>query len=136
MQSRGVHGYQSMSPNMPLTCCFAIQASVAVREYPPALAPPLAPLGVAPTLRRCRSRREDWFGAPAAARYLGLYLTTLYRLINAGDLPAYQIGRVIRLRRVEVDAYIERSRVQPRDLHHLYPASHQGAARRAGSLDA
>ena len=69
----------------------------------------------------CRSRRgEDWFGAPAAARYPGIYLTTLYRLINAGELPAYQIGRVIRLRRVEVDAYIERSRVRPGELDHLY----------------
>ena len=50
---------------------------------------------------------------------LGIYLTTLYRLINAGDLPAYQIGRVIRLRRVEVDAYIERSGVRPGELDHL-----------------
>ncbi len=66
-----------------------------------------------------KSTGQDWFGAPAAARYLGIYLSTLYRLINAGDVPAYQIGRVIRLRRVEVDAYIERSRVRPGELDHL-----------------
>ncbi len=49
----------------------------------------------------------------------GPLLTTLYRLINAGDVPAYQFGRVIRLRRAEVDDFIERSRVQPGDLDHL-----------------
>ncbi len=66
-----------------------------------------------------KSTGEDWLGAPAAARYLGPLLTTLYRLINAGDVPAYQFGRVIRLRRAEVDDFIERSRVQPGDLDHL-----------------
>ncbi len=58
-----------------------------------------------------KSTGKEWFGAPAAAEYLGIYLTTLYRLIEAGDVPAYKFGRVIRLRRDEVDAFIDRSRV-------------------------
>ena len=53
---------------------------------------------------------------------------------EAGDVPAYRIARVMRLGRVEVDAFIDRSRVRPGELDHLYPAGHQGAARR--SLDA
>ena len=66
-----------------------------------------------------KSTGDDWFGAPAAARYLGLGLVTLYKLIDAGDLPAYRLGRVIRLRRAEIDAFIERSRVRPGELDHL-----------------
>ncbi len=43
------------------------------------------------------------------------------RLINSGDLPAYKIGRVIRLRRIEVTAYVGRCRIKPGTLRHLYP---------------
>ncbi len=52
-------------------------------------------------------------GAPAAAKRLGIRLVTLYRIIDTGDLPAYKIRRVIRLQRADVDAYLERCRVQP-----------------------
>ena len=64
---------------------------------------------------------DDWMGAPAAARYLGINLTTLYAIIDSGQLPAYKIRRVIRLRRSEVQAFIQASRVQPGSLRHLYP---------------
>ena len=60
-------------------------------------------------------------GAPAAAKRLGIQLLTLYRIIDGGELPAYKFRRVIRLRRADVDAYIERCRVQPGTLKHLYP---------------
>ncbi len=60
-------------------------------------------------------------GAPAAAKRLGIQLITLYRIIDWGELPAYRVRRVIRLKRADVDAFIERSRVQPGTLWHLYP---------------
>jgi excisionase family DNA binding protein len=56
-----------------------------------------------------------------AARCLGLVPRTLYRLIDHGHINAYRFGRVIRLRQVDVDAYITASRVQPGELRHLYP---------------
>lgn len=37
--------------------------------------------------------------------YLGVNLRTLYRLIDEGQLPAYKLGRLIRLRTAEVEAY-------------------------------
>lgn len=49
----------------------------------------------------------------AAADMLGIQLRTLYRLINAGDIPAYRFGRVIRLQRADVLDFIERSRITP-----------------------
>jgi excisionase family DNA binding protein len=53
----------------------------------------------------------DWLGTTEAAHYLGLTPRTLYRLIDDGALPAYRIGRVIRVRVADLDDYIEASRI-------------------------
>ncbi len=60
-------------------------------------------------------------GAPAAAKRLGIRLVTLYRIIDGGELPAYKVRRVIRVKRADVDAYIGRCRRPARTLGHLYP---------------
>lgn len=62
-----------------------------------------------------------WMSSGEAAEVLGLRTRTLYRLIDEGQLPAYRFGRVIRLRRNEVEAFIERCRIEPGSLDHLYP---------------
>jgi len=41
---------------------------------------------------------------------------------------AYKLGRFIRLRRHELDVYIEAARVKPGDLRHLYPPGSSTAA--------
>lgn len=64
-----------------------------------------------------------WVSTQRAAQRLGIGPRTLYRLIDVGDVPAYKFGRVIRLQLAEVDAYIERARIQPGALEHLYPES-------------
>jgi excisionase family DNA binding protein len=61
-----------------------------------------------------------------AAKRLGVTSRTLYRFIDQGELPAYRLGRVIRLKLDEVDAFIEGSRIQPGSLEHLYPDSGSG----------
>lgn len=55
----------------------------------------------------------EWLSTSAAAGLLGVTPRTLYRFINDGDLPAYRIGRVIRLQRSDVDAFIDASRITP-----------------------
>jgi excisionase family DNA binding protein len=60
-----------------------------------------------------------WLSTREAADRLGLATRTLYRLIDAGELPAYRFGRVIRLQQAEVDAFIERSRIQPGTLEQV-----------------
>jgi hypothetical protein len=45
----------------------------------------------------------------------------LYRFIDEGQLPAYKMGRVIRLQAHELDSFIERARIVPGTLEHLYP---------------
>jgi excisionase family DNA binding protein len=48
-------------------------------------------------------------------------LRTLYRFIDEGQLPAYKMGRVIRLQAHDVDEFIARARIAPGTLEHLYP---------------
>ena len=63
----------------------------------------------------------EWLSTAAAAERLGITSRTLYRFIDEGQLPAFRFGRVIRLKKVDVDAYIEGCRVEPGSLSHLYP---------------
>jgi len=62
-----------------------------------------------------------WMSTPAVAEYLGVNPRTVYRLIDEGELPAYKFGRVIRLQESDVVAFIERCRISPGSLEHLYP---------------
>lgn len=65
----------------------------------------------------------DWLSTADAANALGITSRTLYRFINQGDLPAYRFGRVIRVKRTDIDAFIEASRIEPGSLDHLSPDS-------------
>jgi excisionase family DNA binding protein len=42
--------------------------------------------------------------AREAAARLGVAVREVYRLIEAGDLPAYKVGRDLRLRTADLDA--------------------------------
>lgn len=64
-----------------------------------------------------------WLSTAQAARRLGVTPRTLYRFIDEGQVPAYKFGRVIRLKESEVDVFIERARITPGSLDHLYPDS-------------
>lgn len=55
----------------------------------------------------------QWISSNEAARYLGVNLRTLYRLIDEGAIPAYRFGRVIRLKARDLEGFIEQSRIVP-----------------------
>ncbi len=63
----------------------------------------------------------EWLSTKAASDRLGVTLRTLYRFIDEGRIPAYQFGRVIRLKAPDVGAFVEASRIAPGSLRHLYP---------------
>lgn len=63
----------------------------------------------------------EWLSTQEAARRLGITTRTLYRFVDQGDLPAYRMGRVIRLKAADIDLFIEGSRIEPGTLEHLYP---------------
>ena len=67
-----------------------------------------------------------WMSTREASDRLGVTLRTLYRFIDEGSLPAYKMGRVIRLKADEVDAFIEGARITPGSLEHLYPETVSG----------
>ena len=48
----------------------------------------------------------DWLSTRDAARLLGVTPRRLYGLIGEGAIPAYRMGRVIRLRRADVAEYL------------------------------
>ncbi len=77
----------------------------------------------------------QWLGTAEAAHRLGLVPRTLYKLIDAGELPAYWFGQVIRLRRSDVDDFIERSRIPPGTLEHLHPELSRDRDADAGDED-
>jgi excisionase family DNA binding protein len=44
---------------------------------------------------------------PTAAIYLGVSVDTIRRLVRAGSIPHARIGSAIRIRRADLDAYLE-----------------------------
>ena len=66
-------------------------------------------------------RQIRWLSTRDACERLGITLRTLYRFIDEGQLPAYKMGRVIRLQADDVDQFIDRMRIAPGSLEHLYP---------------
>jgi excisionase family DNA binding protein len=60
-----------------------------------------------------------WLSVRQAARALGVVSRTVYGLINAGRLPGYRIGRVIRVRHDDLDRFLESVRIEPGSLDHL-----------------
>jgi len=62
-----------------------------------------------------------WMGTREACEKLGVTLRTLYRFIDEGQLPAYKMGRVIRLQESDIGVFIDRMRITPGTLEHLYP---------------
>ena len=51
---------------------------------------------------------DGWLTVAQACRRLKVSRTTLFRMIDEGELPAYRIGWMIRLRVAEVEAYRRR----------------------------
>ena len=64
---------------------------------------------------------QRWMGTKEASEHLGITLRTLYRLIDEGQIPAFKFGRVIRLQTDDVESFIEKARIAPGELEHLYP---------------
>lgn len=60
-----------------------------------------------------------WLSVQNAAAELEVTTRTIYRFINDGKLAAYRIGRVYRIRRADMQEFLDASALQPGDLDHL-----------------
>ena len=76
-----------------------------------------------------------WMGTREACERLGVTLRTLYRFIDEGQLPAYKMGRVIRVQESDVEDFIGRMRIEPGTLEHLYPEPKPRDRRREDESD-
>jgi hypothetical protein len=69
--------------------------------------------------------RDDWLFEKDVADALSLHSRSAWAIVGWGDLPSERDdsapGRPYRVRRADVDRFIERSRVKPRQLSHLQP---------------
>jgi excisionase family DNA binding protein len=59
------------------------------------------------------SENIEWMSTAEVAEYLGVQSRTLYRFIDEGRLAAYRFGRVIRLKRLDVDSFVQSCRIEP-----------------------
>ncbi len=62
-----------------------------------------------------------------AADFLGLALRTVYLKVERGELRSERLGQQCRIRRDELERYVENARVQPGDLAHRTRRSRPGA---------
>lgn len=77
-----------------------------------------------------------WMGTREACDRLGVTLRTLYRFIDEGQLTAYKMGRVIRLQESDIEGFIERMKIAPGTLEHLYPEPKAHESRAQGGAGA
>jgi excisionase family DNA binding protein len=83
-----------------------------------------------PVVGTAADDRVGWLTVRQVARELGVVTRTVHGLINSGQLTGYWIGRVIRVRRVDLDRYLESVRIAPGALSHLCG----GSARRSADV--
>ena len=57
-----------------------------------------------------------WLNTDDAATYIGITPATLRRLVDRGEVVAFQIGRVRRYRQVDLDRFLDGARVKPLEL--------------------
>lgn len=58
-------------------------------------------------------QEKEWFTTDELIRWLGLGRTKTYELLRSGEIPSYKIGRVRRIRRQDVEDWLERHRYRP-----------------------
>ena len=56
---------------------------------------------------------EEWVNASYAAKYLGISKSTVIRRVDAGKLPGYRDGEIIRIRKSDLERYLAEKLSKP-----------------------
>lgn len=80
-----------------------------------------------------RNPASLWLSVQAAASELEVTTRTIYRFINDGKLAAYRIGRVYRIRRTDLEQFLNGAAIRPGDLDHLVDDGKETRSPRARS---
>ncbi len=59
---------------------------------------------------------KEFYSARELAEILGVSVTTLYRMVRAGTLPCYAVGRSRRFHRDEIATWLQQNRVERTDI--------------------
>ena len=59
-----------------------------------------------------RAEQKEWFTTDELVHWLGLGRTKTYEMLRSGEIPSYKIGRLRRIRRQDVEAWLERNKFQ------------------------
>lgn len=54
--------------------------------------------------------QKEWFTTDELVRWLGLGRTKAYEMLRTGEIPSYKIGRIRRIRRQDLEAWLERNK--------------------------
>ncbi len=57
--------------------------------------------------------QKEWFTTDELVRWLGLGRTKTYEMLRSGEIPSYKIGRIRRIRRQDIEAWLERNKFRP-----------------------
>jgi excisionase family DNA binding protein len=57
-------------------------------------------------------QQREWFSAEELRRWLSLGKTKTQELLQSGEIPSYRIGRVRRIRRADVEHFLEQNRFE------------------------
>jgi excisionase family DNA binding protein len=57
-------------------------------------------------------RSDEFMTAEDVGRHLGIAKTSVYDRLARGDLAYHRVGRLVRIRRHDLDAFIARTRVE------------------------
>jgi len=57
---------------------------------------------------------REFYTVAQLADVLQLNGMTIYRMVKTGDLPCYMLGRIMRFRRDDIEAFLEQHRVPSR----------------------
>jgi excisionase family DNA binding protein len=52
---------------------------------------------------------QEWYTVDELQRWLRLGRSKTYELITSGEIPSYRIGRVLRIRRQDVEVWLEKN---------------------------
>ena len=59
------------------------------------------------------SERSEWLTPAEVCEVLQIGRTLLWGLTSSGELPASKVGRLVRIHRDDLEAFMERNRVHP-----------------------
>jgi len=61
------------------------------------------------------NKNNKFFTICELSPYLAIKEKTLYAMVSAGNIPHYKIGRLVRFKKTEIDAWMESQKVNPPD---------------------